>query len=277
MIHKEFQFKVSKTRLFGQYWQSDTTKMIVLLVHGMGEYSTRYTSSIIPIFLKHSISVISYDQFGHGKTQGKRGHNPSYEAVLDCVEVIRDKAITIFGDVPIVLYGHSMGGNVVINYVLRREHSFVGVIATSPFLRLAFQPPSWKLSLAKLLQKIAPSLTMSNELDTTAISRDKLEVKKYNDNPLIHNRISANYSLTFIDTGEWAIQHASQLEVPMLVLHGTEDRIISYKASKEFVKNTNEKAILKLFEGAYHELHNDLCRNEMIQVILNWMRKNSNA
>ena len=272
MNHQEFGFNHHNTLFYGQYWKAETTKAVVILVHGMGEHSGRYATFVVPQLLKHHISVIAYDQFGHGKTEGKKGHNPGFEAVLDCIDVIADKAKNIFGkDVPTFLYGHSMGGNVVINYVLRRKHSFKGVVATSPFLKLAFQPPSWKLSIGSLLQKIAPSMTMGNELDATAISRDTTEVQKYIDDPMVHDRISPNYSLTFIKTGEWALQHASKLTVPMLVLHGSGDKIISHKASEEFVKNTNGMASLKLFEGGYHELHNDLCKEELMNTVTSWI------
>lgn len=271
MIHKEFDFNCHHLKFYGQYWQTEQTKAIIILIHGMGEHSTRYADFVIPELIKHNISVIAYDQFGHGKTEGKRGHNPNYNAVLDCVKIVAEKAKNVFGDIPTFLYGHSMGGNVVINYILRRKNSFKGVIATSPFIKLAFEPPSWKLAIGKLLQKIAPSITMGNELDVTAISRDKAEVQKYIDDPLVHNKISPNYSLTFMKTGLWAIENASKLSIPMLVLHGTGDRLTSYRASEEFVKNTHGRARLKLFENGYHELHNDLCRTEMIHVIINWI------
>ena len=277
MTHKEFHFNYHKTKFYGQYWQTTSTIAVVILVHGMGEHSSRYAGSVVPKFLENNISVITYDQFGHGKTEGKKGHNPNYEAVLDCVELMADKANTIFGDLPTFLYGHSMGGNVIINYILTRKHRFVGAIATSPFLKLAFQPPTWKLVIGGILQKIAPSITMSNELETSAISRDNTEVQKYINDPLVHNQISANYSLTFIKKGIWAIENASKLNIPLLVVHGTGDRLISSKGSEEFVKNTQGKATLKLFENGYHELHHDRCKEEMLETILNWTKNQLKA
>ncbi len=270
MTHKEFHFNYHKTKFYGQYWQTTSTIAVIILVHGMGEHSSRYADSVVPKFLENNISVITYDQFGHGKTKGKKGHNPNYEAVLDCVELMADKVNTIFGDPPTFLYGHSMGGNVIINYILTRKHHFVGAIATSPFLKLAFQPPTWKLAIGGILQKIAPAITMSNELETSAISRDNTEVQKYINDPLVHNQISANYSLTFIKKGIWAIENASKLNTPLLIVHGTGDRLISHKASEEFAKNTQGKATLKLFENGYHELHHDRCKEEMLETILNW-------
>ena len=270
MIHKEFDFYKHNIKFFGQYWQANTTQAVIILLHGMGEHSTRYAEFVIPELLKNDMSVVTFDQFGHGKTIGKRGHNPGFESVLDCVEIVITKTKSIFGDIPVFLYGHSMGGNVVINYVLKRKNNVNGVIATSPFLKLAFQPPSWKIWLGNILQKIAPSFTLRSDLDVTALSRDKDEVQKYINDPLVHDKISPNYSLTFIKTGKWAINNAEKLLLPVLLLHGTGDRWTSHEASKEFALN-NSQITLKLVKNGYHELHNDLCKKEIMHTIVQWI------
>lgn len=276
MLHQEFDFNLHNTKFYGQYFKTDPVNGVIILVHGMGEHSNRYINFVIPKLLEQKLSVITYDQFGHGKTMGKRGHNPGYEAVLNCVSHIIEKAVVIFGDVPLFLYGHSMGGNVAINYALRREHKFKGVIATSPMLRLAFKAPAWKLFIGKIIQKIAPSVTMPSELNATAISRDSIEVKKYIEDPLIHDKISPNYSLTFFKTGEWAIKNAHKIKTPMLLIHGTGDQITDHKASVEFANNSAGTTSLKLFENAYHELHNDLEKEKFIKTITNWILKTLN-
>jgi len=276
MSHQEFEFNLHNTKFYGQYFKTDTVKGVIILVHGMGEHCNRYTNFVIPKLLEKNLSVITYDQFGHGRTEGKRGHNPGYDAILDCLSHIILKANKVFGGAPIFLYGHSMGGNVVINYALQKEHSLKGIIATSPLLRLAFKPPSWKLIIGKIIQKIAPSITMPSELDVNAISRDSTEVKKYIDDPLIHDKISPNYSLTFFKTGEWAIKNAYKLQTPMLLIHGTGDQITDPKASTEFVNNTKGIASLELFENGYHELHNDLEKDKFIETLTNWILKNLN-
>ena len=163
-----------------------------------------------------------------------------------------------------------MGGNVVVNYTIRKKHDLRGTIATSPFLKLAFEPPKIKLAVGKILQKIAPSITMGNELDANDISRDKTEVHKYINDPLVHDKISPNFSLTFIDSGRWAIENAQNLDSPMYLLHGTNDKIIDYKGTQEFA-NKSENATLKLYKGGYHELQNDLCKEEMLQDVVNWL------
>ncbi|MFT5790993.1 MAG: acylglycerol lipase [Urechidicola sp.] len=272
MTHQEFNFNLHKTEFFGQFWKSEESKAVVILVHGMGEHSTRYADFVVPQFLERSISVLTFDHFGHGKTEGKRGHNPSYDAVLDSVSTILNKSKELFGNIPTFLYGHSMGGNVVLNYGLRKDTSIKGIIATSPFLKLAFQPPKWKLSLGKFMQNIAPSITLGNELDANDISRNKNEVKKYMNDPLVHDKVSPNFSITFIETGKWAIENAANLKYPTFILHGTSDKIIDHKASEEFANKT-DSAEIKLYEGGYHELHNDLCKEEMITDIIGWIEK----
>lgn len=269
MTHSEFNFNIYKTDFYGQVWKATNTKAVVVLVHGMGEHSGRY-NHVAKKLTENDFSVVAFDQFGHGKTSGKRGHNPSFKAVLESVTTTINKAKELFPNKPVFLYGHSMGGNVVVNYALRTKNDLKGIIATSPFLKLAFQPPAIKLAVGKLLQKIAPSLTMSNELDANDISRDKTEVEKYINDPLVHDKISPNFSLTFIDSGEWAIENAAKLNTKMFLLHGTDDKIIDYKGTEEFA-NKSDNATLKLYKGGYHELQNDFCKEEMLQDVINWL------
>ncbi|SDS42829.1 Lysophospholipase, alpha-beta hydrolase superfamily [Polaribacter sp. KT25b] len=268
-MHKEFNLNIYKTTFYGQVWEAKRTKAVVVLVHGMGEHSGRY-KHVAKKLNENDFSVVAFDHFGHGKTSGKRGHNPNFEAVLESVSKTIEKAKELYPNKPVFLYGHSMGGNVVINYSIRKKHNLKGIIATSPFLKLAFQPPKIKLIVGKLLQKIAPSITMGNELNANDVSRDKIEVNKYVHDPLVHNKISPNFSLTFIETGQWAIKNASKLQTPMLLLHGTDDKIIDYKGTQEFANNS-DKTTLKLYEGGYHELQNDLCKEEMLQDVVNWL------
>ncbi|MEN8124797.1 MAG: lysophospholipase [Bacteroidota bacterium] len=273
MIHQEFNFNLNQTKLYGQYFEPKTVNAVVVLVHGMGEHSSRYKKYVIPELNKISVAVVTFDHFGHGKTEGKRGHNPGYDAVLNSISYVLEKSKELFGEKPTLLYGHSMGGNAVINYTLRRKNDFKGVIATSPFLRLSFEPPKWKLNIAKALLKIYPSFIMDSGLDVNAISRDKKAVEAYINDPLNHDKVSPNFSIPFIESGKWAIENAQKLNVPMLLMHGTGDQLTSYKASQEFAKNS-KNVDLKLFENAYHELHNDIIKEDAVGEIINWINKN---
>jgi len=271
-----FHFTLNKTKLFGQIWKPNQPKAVIVLVHGMGEHIQRFADFVIPELVANNYAVVGFDQFGHGKSEGKRGHCPSYDVLMTMVDVVFAKAQEEFPNKPIYLYGHSMGGNLVLNYALKKEANLKGVIATSPFLRLAFEPPKWKMAIGKLLLKIAPATALPSELEVEAISRDKNEVARYKADALVHDKISPMYSFPIMEQGEWAIKNADKLKVPTLVLHGTGDRIIDYKASEEFCNNS-ENATLKLFEDGYHELHHDLCKEEFMQTILTWLNTNLNG
>ncbi len=272
MEFKEFRFHTNGCEIFGRYTSPRNVKGVVVLVHGFGEHSGRYLDSVIPMLFEADLAIFTFDNVGHGRSSGKRGHCPSYEALLNILNTVVEKTAELFLEIPMFLYGHSMGGNLVLNYALRRDVELRGIIATSPYLRLAFEPPQWKMILGKLMLKIGPSITLPSGLDPNGISRIPEEVEKYKNDSLVHDKVSPMFSFPIMNAGEWAIQNAAKLKINTLLLHGTADPIIDYRGTKHFHKNS-KSTTLKLLEGGYHELHNDLCRQEIFTVISNWMKE----
>lgn len=273
MNHFEWNWTQQGETFFAQGWNPAQTKGVVCIVHGFNEHSTRYTH-VAEWLCKAGYAVLTYDEFGHGKTTGKRGHVPSYDAFLDSVKIILDEAETRFPGVKKYLWGHSMGGNIATNYILRRQPSLAGAIATGPLFKLGFEPPAFKVFLAKMMVNIYPAFTEKAELDSEGISRDKEEVRKYNADPFNHGKITAGTFLGFFEAGKWALAHATDLKIPMLVMHGTADRLTSPEGSKEFAESVPGNLVtLKLWEGFYHELHNEPepDRSEVLAYITNWL------
>ncbi|GIV34952.1 MAG: lysophospholipase [Chitinophagales bacterium] len=270
----EFRWRsIDDLNIYGKYWTPDKdVKAVVCLVHGMGEHCGRYAH--VAEYLTHGgIAVVAYDQRGHGKSEGKRGHTPSYDHLLQGVENLIYKGRELFPETPVILYGHSMGGNLALNYALRKNDRLNGVIASSPWLRLAFEPPAFQVRLARFMRRIYPAFSQATRLDTKAISRIPEEVKKYEQDPLVHDRITAMMFTEVYEAGLWALDHAEELEIPLLIYHGTADRITSYQASQEFASKAKGDVTLKLFEGAFHETHNDLCRDEVLTLIKSWIEE----
>jgi acylglycerol lipase len=272
MDHKELNWTSSDgIKIYAQQWYVENPKAVVSIVHGMGEHSGRY-DHVAKFLNANGFSVIAFDQRGHGKSGGKRGHAPSYELLMDDISIFLEQTGALFPNVPVFLYGHSMGGNLVLNYALKNTPDVKGIIASSPWLKLAFEPPAAKITLAKLVNGIYPSLTQSSNLDVSAISKDLAEVNKYKTDPLVHDKISSNMFLSIHNSGLWAIENAPQLKAPLLLFHGTADRITCAKASEEFVKNTpGETTTFKLLENYFHEAHNDLNKQEVLEMIKNWL------
>jgi len=184
MKHSKFKFKTfDGLQLFARSWQPEAKpRAVICLIHGMGEHSGRYTH-VADQLTQTGYTLLSFDLRGHGQSQGPRGHTPSYEALLNDINSLLNEADKNFPELPRFLYGHSLGGNLVLNYVLHRQPKLKGVIVTDPWLRLAFEPPRFKIILAQITNYIWPSFSQKNGLDTKTLSRDPEVVHAYENDP----------------------------------------------------------------------------------------------
>lgn len=275
MKHTEFSWVSPQgTKIFAQKWLPDNgdVKATINLVHGMGEHSSRY-GHVAAFLTKKGYAVYSFDQLGHGRTSGKKGHTPSYDALLDNIDILLAKSKEEFPKLPQILYGHSMGGNLVLNYGLKRKPKIKGVISTSPWLKLAFEPPAIQLMVGKLARNLFPAFVQSTKLNTKHISRDLQEVKKYEQDQLNHDKISTTFFFGIHESGLWALEHASEWTLPLFLSHGTGDQITSYKATEEFAAKMKVKATLKLWPQLYHETHNEIEKQEVLSFMGEWIDK----
>jgi alpha-beta hydrolase superfamily lysophospholipase len=190
---------------------------------------------------------------------------------MDDLNLLLESAGKRYPEVPLVFYGHSLGGNLVLNYALRQEHDLQAVIATGPWLRLAFEPPPIKILLGRLMNRLYPAFSQPSGLDTAALSHDPAVVATYEADPLVHDRISARLFMGIHTAGLWALEHAGSLHTPTLLMHGTEDRLTSAQASEEFARRAGEICTLRLWEGLFHEIHNEPEKEEVIAEILSWL------
>lgn len=260
--------------IFGQKWESDNNdaKAVICLVHGFGEHSSRY-EHVARFFTDHGYAVISYDHRGHGRSDGKRGHFPSYDEFMNDVGNLLQQAKVNFPNLPLFLYGHSMGGNVVANYAIKKNPNVKGVILSSPFFQPGFAPPAIKLAAGRLMRNLIPTFSLPSGLDVNAISRDKEVVKKYSEDPLVFDSISSKMGIELIEFGQDAVNHAHELKIPTLLFHGTADKLTSFESSKQFAKNAGSIVTFIEYPGFYHECHNEPEKATVLQNVLDWMNK----
>ncbi|MEZ4825306.1 MAG: alpha/beta hydrolase [Bacteroidia bacterium] len=272
MPHSEFKLLSPDATFAGEIWEpSIPAKAVVCLVHGHGEYTGRY-HYVAQLLNEAGIAVISFDNFGHGKTPGKRGVIPSYDAIMRALASLLDEAAQRWPAKPRFLYGHSMGGNFVVNHALRLNPSIVGVIATSPWFKLSIKPPAAQVFLARLMMKIAPGFAQSTRLNPAFISRDPAEVDRYRNDPLIHDKMSANLFFSTYNAGLWALEHAGKFHLPLLVHHGTGDQITSWEASEAFAQTAGGGDVtLKLWKGLYHETQYEPEKDTVIGFTRDWI------
>ena len=245
-------------------------KAVVCMVHGHGEHVERY-EHVAAAFNKAGYALIGFDHRGHGRSEGKRGHTPSYDALLDDITAFITEVNAYYPDLPHFVYGHSMGGNLVLNYLLRRNPTCKGAIATGPWIKLAFEPPAIQVSLGKTMDKLFPAFILNSGLETDAISRDADVVQRYIDDPLVHDKISARLFVGMYESGLWSLDQAKNFSHPLLLMHGSADRITSAEASREFAEKAGENVTLKIWDGFYHEIHNEPEKEEVFKTIIDWL------
>lgn len=255
--------------IFGVNWQpNETPKAVLCITHGMGEHIMRY-EPIAVYFTSNGYAVMGYDHRGHGQSGGQRGHFPSFDEFLNDYGIFLQQVEEQYGEIPKYCYGHSMGGNVLANYFIRRKAEAHALIFSSPYIKLAFQPPSIKVGLGKLMKNIVPTLSLPTGLEVEAISRDETVVKDYIKDKLNHDKVSSIMGIEMIETGQYALDHANEIALPTLIFHGSADRLTSFEASKEFASKIKNATFIP-YEGLYHETHHEPEKATVLKNMLDW-------
>lgn len=239
----------------------------ILLTHGMGEHSGRYRH-VVEKLNGAGLSVLSWDLRGHGRSEGRRGHIRSYDLLTGDLNEIWALAETR----PIFLYGHSLGGQITLNFAARYRPDASGLIVTSPWLRLAFVPPRWKTALAWMAARAWPSFTQNTDVVPSRLSRDLAFLSAMPNAELVHHRMSARMYRELIRGALSASRDGVTLPYPALLIHGDHDPVTSVLATKEFFEAlASQDKTLVIVPEALHETHNDLCREEVLGGIIAWL------
>jgi len=257
-------------QIFWREWLAEHPKALVVLVHGLGEHCGRY-HHVAKIFNQEGYSLFSFDLRGHGKTPGKRGHAPSYDTLVKDVEEVIASARSRFPNLPVFIYGHSMGGSIALYFGFTSKTPINGMIVTSPGLRTAQPVPPAKKLIANVFGVLMPSMTVDNGLYLPGLSRDTAVIDAYKADPLVHPMISAKLGLDLMRHGEWMIEHAGEFTIPLLLMQGTADQLVNPAATAEFASKVKSPITYMEFDGWYHELHNEPEKARPIKAIVDWI------
>jgi len=262
-------FEYKNKPIHYQYFTGDSSNAVILLIHGLGEHSGRYESWARK-FDTYNYAICALDLPGHGLSYGKRGHIDRFSDFYKILDVFLEKVKTDFPEKPIILYGHSMGANILTNYVLKRKPQVKAMILSSPWLKLAMKPNVFKYFFGKLMYKIYPQFHDKTNLNPDFISRIPEEVEKYTSDELVHGHITPALFFPLYFKGIKMVDKGKEFHLPTLVFHGNKDMLTSYEASKKFALS-NENIDFTSYDGGYHELHHDSCREELFEAILDWL------
>ena len=258
-----------------QGWEPDhgSPKALVALVHGLGEHVGRY-AHVAQAFTDAGYALVGFDLRGHGKSGGARGHFPSLDVLMQDIRQFFKYLVTKYPEIPHFLYGHSLGGLLSLTYAIQFSNGLKGVMVTGSALRSPLQEQKVKITMAKLLGTIAPTVTIPSGLEAAAISRDPEVVRIYTSDPLVHDKTSMGLGKTAINAVDLCFTRAKDFVPPLLIMHGKADRITYPSGSEDFTSLAREKnrdVTLKLWDGMYHEIHNEPEKAEVFRYMIEWL------
>ena len=257
--------------IYSRYYKAAAPRAAVVLVHGFGEHSGRY-EALIRHLLEHGYDVTVYDHRGHGKSSGLYGHIDRFSHYEDDLQVIIDSARKTSSGGGLFLIGHSMGGLVTLRYLTREDATVAGAVVSAPLLAIAARVPAHKVLIARIGAALAPRLRLPNDIDPTVLSRDPEVGRAYAADPLVGRLVSTRWFAEAVYAMKEVKTAASKITTPLLLLHGTEDRLAAIEATKAlYPLIASRDKELRVLEGFYHELFNEPEKEEIYRRVTDWL------
>jgi alpha-beta hydrolase superfamily lysophospholipase len=259
-------------RLYWQTWRPDATpRATIVLMPGQGDHGGRY-AQFGEMLAQAGYAVGAIDMRGNGRSDGRRGDTPSYDAVLDDLGAAVREARRTDPDCEIFLFGHSTGGQLVANYVVRRLPSIGGAILCSPWFVLALHLPRWKVIFGRSLARIYPTYTFPNTIKSSQLTRDADHRQAADPDHLAHGRVTARMAAALIDGGHAALLDAPRFDLPLLLLQAGMDTVVDPRAADRFAKQVGTAdCTFHVYPDSRHELLHDVYRDEVTAEIIAWL------
>jgi len=269
--HTEEHIESAKgLKIFMRTWRpAGLPRATVVIVPGFNSHSGHYLW-VADQFVQAGFAVYAVDLRGRGKSEGERFYVESFADYLSDVDAVMQIARSREPGLPVFLLGHSAGGVISCVYTLEHQADLAGLICES----FAFQVPApdFALAVIKGLSHLAPHahvLTLPNK----EFSRDPSVVAALNSDPLIAHEVQPTLTVAEMVRADERLKREFPLfSLPLLILHGTADRVTKAAGSQMFFDNAGSAdKTLKLYEGHYHDLLNDIDREVVMRDIQGWI------
>ncbi|KAJ9086791.1 hypothetical protein DSO57_1000416 [Entomophthora muscae] len=282
-VYEGFYPNNIKTEMYTRTWVPIGKPVANLVfVHGQAEHVNRY-NRVFSEFAKAGIKVHAFDQVGCGKT-GKRANKLGGAMGMERVKLDIDDAIVRIhdGQTPLFLMGHSFGGSTVLDYLARgnRRNLLYGALAASPDLALAPETQPTETQIKQLVDVASrnPQFRIFGKLDPSLLTRNRTEIDLARRDPLIFSRCAAIQVRDTVIGGRYILDGGyTDIRVPrLMIVHGTADKITHYGTSEKLAftlkaQGTSKRVDFTPYPGGYHELHNDIIRDQVIANHVKWI------
>lgn len=258
--------------LFYQAWKPESAKANIIITHGMGEHSESYIH-FAEGMSDSQMNLFAWDLRGHGRSEGKRGVVGSFDEYCKDLEYFIN-TVEADNNLPTYFLGHSMGGLVVVKTAIMRDNlNTKGIILSSPLLGLSIKVPKVKDMAARLLVKLAPSLTLYNEIDHNDLTHDKDIVRSYGNDPLRHDQICSRLYLDWLESFEYIKANIHKWNYPLYMQLAGDDKLVSLPSSLSFFDKIDIEDKQKVvYEGYLHEIYNEVGRNKVFSDLKEWLK-----
>ncbi len=257
--------------IFFQSWTVDRPRILLVISHGLGEHSGRYMNLVNALEGK-GVSVFAMDHRGHGRSAGKRGHVDDF---MDYANDLRHFIAYVRDDmerVPLVLFGHSLGSVIACRYALEFPGDLQGLVMTGAGFHAGRDIPAFKRAIGSLLNGLAPRFCMSNAISPDMLTHDETAIDDYANDLLVHDRVSVRWFREFTAACRICLERAGEITVPLLLLHGADDRLAPPSGSEEFIqKASSQNRERRVYDGMYHEVLNETGRAAALETIAGWL------
>ena len=258
-------------RLFHQAWKIDSPRALMVIHHGYGEHSSRY-EGLARLLNQNGYSVFAQDARGHGQSGGRRAHVDRFSHYISdlqmAIEHARDEIVTE----KVFLIGHSLGGLISAKFAIEKGDLIDGLVLSSPLLGLALKVPALKEIAGRMVSRIWPTLTMSNEINSSHLTHDSKCVEDYDNDPLVNKVTTARWFTETMAAVDEAFETARFLSVPVLFTIAGGDKIVSADAGKKFYERCGSlDKTLQEWPGMYHEVFHELDNEEVLEKLLAWL------
>jgi len=273
MKHIEGKFKGYRNLdLYYQCWlPSNEPRVILLVVHGLAEHSGRHIN-IVNHFVPKDYAVYGFDQRGHGKSQGQRGYVERFSHFVKDLKTFQGIVRSKHRDAKIFIVGHSVGGTIATAYAVHYQDEFDGLMLSGATLKVGASVSSGLIIVARILSLLLPKMGL-DVIDASAISQNKTIVDAYVDDPLVYQgKIRARMGAELIKTIQKLPYQIPEINLPILIMHGTADRLSDPEGSQMLYERLSSKdKTLKLYEGFYHEIFNEPGRKQVFADMEAWL------
>lgn len=263
---------VPTSRVAYRAWEMPDARAALLVVHGLGEHSGRYTA-FGESMATSGVSTFALDLPGHGLSSGRRGHVPRFDVFLQTVDRLRREVdARTRSRVPLFLLGQSMGGLIVLRYLQDWSGRFHGAVIAAPWLATAMPVPRWKVAAARVLTRILPWAPFRHGIDPAALSRDTDIVAAYRADPLVHRFITPRSFHGAATTMRTVLERGDHIRDPVLFLIPGDDRVVDSERSLHFARSiASTDATIRVYPGHFHELLNEPDRARRCSEISGWI------